>query len=198
MPSTYEIRAVFDQQTIVIYQAYAHNIAKPALEQQKFVSPFSFHRMTWIKPSFLWLMYRSHWGQKKSQEQVLAVRIKRSGWDKALSRGVLTHPEASVYANPADWEAQFNKAPVHIQWDTERTIRGAALNYYSIQVGISRQLIREYVDDWIVEIKDMTPTVTKIRKLLKAGKSKAARELLPKERVYQVKPETARNIMIGS
>jgi len=65
-------------------------------------------------------------------------------------------------------------------------------------LSISRQLIREYVDDWIVEIKDMTSTVTKIRKLLKSGKSKAARELLPKERVYPVEPETARNIMIGS
>ncbi|MBL8891477.1 MAG: DUF4291 family protein [Planctomycetaceae bacterium] len=30
-------------------------MAEPALKQQRFVAPFSFDRMTWIKPSFLWL-----------------------------------------------------------------------------------------------------------------------------------------------
>ena len=47
-----EIRATFDKETITVYQAYAANIALPAVKKQQFSAPFSFHRMTWLKPSF--------------------------------------------------------------------------------------------------------------------------------------------------
>ena len=90
MPAAHEIRADYDRDTIAIYQAYSPAIADAALKASRFVSPFSFHRMTWIKPSFLWLMHRSHWGQKGGQERVLAVRIKRTGWERGLSLAVLT------------------------------------------------------------------------------------------------------------
>ena len=64
MSKHYEIRADFDRETIVVYQAYNKAIALPAIETGTFQSPFSFNRMTWIKPSFLWLMARSNWGAK--------------------------------------------------------------------------------------------------------------------------------------
>lgn len=197
MTAEYEIRAHFNDDTIVIYQAYASHIAEPALRNQQFVSPFSFHRMTWIKPSFLWLMHRSNWGQKNGQQRTLAVHITRNGWEKALSLGVLTHPEPSIYPNPSEWETQFKNASVHIQWDTERSLRGSGLNRFSIQVGISRHLIHEFVGEWIVKIEDMSPTVAKIRQLLKAGKVKHAKRLLPPEREYAVDPSLGRGIQIS-
>lgn len=92
MPGLYEIRADYDSSTLVVYQAYPAAIAEPALERQRFVAPFSFERMTWIKPSFLWLMHRSNWGKKRGQERTLAVRIDRAGWEHALALGVLTSP----------------------------------------------------------------------------------------------------------
>ncbi len=187
MPKKYEIRANYDKDTIVIYQAYSPAIADPALKQQKFVTPFSFHRMTWIKPSFLWLMHRSNWGQKNGQQRILAVRITRTGWEKALSLGVLTHQNYPF--NSDKWRSQFKKAKVHIQWDTERSLRGAGMNYYSIQVGISRHLIQEYVDEWVVNIEDMSHTVAKIKQLLKSGKEKNAKRLIPPERIYPINPQ---------
>jgi hypothetical protein len=197
MAAEYEIRANYDKDTIVVYQAYGPAIAEPALEQQRFVSPFSFHRMTWIKPSFLWLMHRSNWGRKKGQEKTLAVRIKRTGWDKALSLGVLTHPESSVYPSPSEWERQFKSAQVHIQWDTERSLRGAGLNHFSIQVGVSRHLIGEFVDEWIVEIEDWSPTVAKIRQLIRSGREKSAKRLLLPEHVYPVDSRVGKRILIA-
>ena len=83
MSELYEIRATYDTKTITVYQAYNDAIADAALAAQIFVSPFSFHRMTWIKPSCLWLMERSNWGQKPGQERILAVNISRAGWDEA-------------------------------------------------------------------------------------------------------------------
>lgn len=196
MAKEFEIRADYDEETIVIYQAYPLTIADPAIKEQRFVSPFSFCRMTWIKPSFLWLMHRSHWGHKSGQERTLAVRIRRSGWDKALSLGVLTHPEQSVYPIPGEWDEKFKNAQVHIQWETERTLRGDTLNHDSLQVGISRHLIREFVDEWIVSIQDVSQTVVKIHQLLKTGHEKNAKRLLPPERVYPVDPQIGKRILI--
>jgi len=68
MPAPFEIRADFDRETIVVYQAFSPNLAGPALANQKFVAPFSFTRMTWIKPSFLWLMEQEASGAPQDRE----------------------------------------------------------------------------------------------------------------------------------
>lgn len=41
-----EIRAEYDKETITVYQAYNKQIALPAIANQRFMSPFSFKRMT--------------------------------------------------------------------------------------------------------------------------------------------------------
>lgn len=196
MTSLYEIRADYDRESIVVYQAYSSQIADAALKAQKFVAPFSFQRMTWIKPSFLWLMHRSNWGQKSGQTRILAVRIRREGWEKALSQGVLTSPEKQVYASGKTWEQEFNQASVHIQWDTERSPRGAALSCFSIQVGLSRHIIQEFVDEWIVGIKDLTPLVRKLNQIRKRS-SKSLKRYLPEEKVYLVPAEWGRKLLIS-
>jgi hypothetical protein len=196
MAAEREIRADYDRDTMAIYQAYCPAIADAAREAGKFVSPFSFHRMTWIKPSFLWLMHRSNWGQKSGQERILCVRVKRSGWEKALSLAVLTSFVPKVFANPDEWAERFEAAQIHLQWDPERSLRGAGLPYYSIQVGLSRHIIREYVDEWVVGIEDITPRVRKIYDLLQSGQADKAKRLLPPERVYPVAAELGRRLLI--
>ncbi len=177
-------------------QAYNKNIAVPAIKNNKFEKPFSFNRMTWLKPSFLWLMERSAWGNKPNQNYILGIKIKRECWEKALSLGVLTHPDKDIYFNGQEWEKQFKDAKVHIQWDPERTLRGGKLQERTIQVGISRFLITEYNDKWICEIVDFTPLVFKINALRKAGKYREAKRLLPIEKVYPISMEIGRKIGI--
>jgi hypothetical protein len=196
MPKQYEIRADYDAQSILVYQAYAAAIALPALKAQRFVPPFSFNRMTWIKPSFLWLMERSNWGQKSGQEYILGIRIKRSGWEEALSLAILTHPERSIYKNAEDWRAAFDQAVVIVQWDPERSIRGATLPYDSVQVGLSRHIIHRYVEEWILTIQDYTPLAKKIKGFLKAGEGEKAKKLLPQERIYPVDEPIGRRLLL--
>lgn len=190
----YEIRADYDKQSIVMYQAYPKSIALPALQQNRFVPPFSLTRMSWIKPSFPWLMERSHWGQKSGQEMILAVRIKRQGWEEALSHAVLTHFDPHVYRNHDDWHAQFEKALVHVQWDPERSLRGKSLSVKSIQIGLSRHIIERYVSDWTLTIQDMTPLVRKMYRLLQEGQETKAKSFLPRERIYPLDPTLSRRI----
>jgi hypothetical protein len=197
LPAEREIRADFDRDTIVVYQAYSPAIADAALRANRFVAPFSFHRMTWIKPSFLWLMHRSRWAGKSGQERVLAVRITREGWEKALSSAVLTSFDGSLFRSPEDWDRQFRSASVHLQWDTERSLRGAPLPYFSIQVGLSRQVIGEYVEDWVTGLEDLTGRVRKMYGLIQSGQAEKARRYLPPERVYPVPPVLANRLVIG-
>tara|TARA_R100000750_G_scaffold61040_1_gene51208 strand:+ start:365 stop:970 length:606 start_codon:yes stop_codon:yes gene_type:complete len=189
-----QIRADFNRNSIVVYQAYRDDIAKPTLEKGRFIAPFSWNRMTWIKPSFLWMMARSNWAQKSGQENVLAIRITREGWEKALSLGVLTSFEPSTHGNPNQWREHFDQSKVHIQWDPERTIHGKKLDQRSIQVGLSRHIIKEFTEEWILEIQDYTPLVNKIRSLYLQGETQRAKKLLPQEKVYLVEESIAKSL----
>jgi hypothetical protein len=194
MPLLRQIRADFDAATIVVYQAYRPAIADAALAAGRFVAPFSFTRMTWIKPSLLWLMHRSNWARKSGQERILAVRLTRTGWEQALAQAMLTAPEPAIHGGDGAWTAAFDAASVHVQWDPERSLRGAALNHYSIQVGVGRALIRAYAEDWVVGLTDLTPTVHKIATLVRAGQTAKAQRLLPPERPYPLDANIARRI----
>lgn len=194
---TQEIRADYDRTSIVVYQAYGTPIGRPAVEHGRFVPPFSRNRMTWIKPSFLWLMARSGWARKPGQEMVLAVRITRDGWEEALAQAVLTHADRRVHRDAAEWRAEFRRATVHVQWDPERTLDGRPQDRRSIQVGLSRHVIDRYADEWTVGIEDLTPLVRRIRALLDEGRTSRARDLLPPERAYPAGPEIAARIGAG-
>ena len=182
MPGMREVRADFDDRTIVVYQAYSPAVADAALAAGTFVAPFSFTRMTWIKPSLLWLMHRSNWARKPGQERILAVRISRAGWEQALSEAVLTTG------------AGLARARVHVQWDPERSLRGAPLNHYSIQVGIGRELIRAYAGEWVVGLSDLTPVVRKVAALVQTGRGAEAQRLLPAERPFPLAPGIAHRL----
>jgi hypothetical protein len=194
--NTHEIRADYDKRSIIVYQAYPKAIALPAVHNNRFVPPFSLNRMTWIKPSFLWLMERSNWGLKPGQEMILAICITRQGWEEALSQAILTSYDPRVNRHYDEWTAQFEQALVHVQWDPERTLRGKSLPVNSIQVGLSRHIIEKYVNEWTIEIRDATPFVRKIHGLLQEGQEAKARGFLPKEHVYPLNQALAQRVGI--
>ena len=85
-----QVRAAFNSDHLTVYQAFRPDIAEAAVAAGTLVAPFSLDRMTWIKPSFTWMMYRSGWATKPGQERVLAVRIARSAFDRALASSCLS------------------------------------------------------------------------------------------------------------
>jgi len=56
------------------------------LQRGFFGGASSLERMSWVKPNFLWMMYRSDRGRSPNQEVVLAVRLRRTFFD-SLRRG---------------------------------------------------------------------------------------------------------------
>jgi hypothetical protein len=179
-----QIRARYTANTITVYQAYSLQIAAPAVAAGRFVAPFKRDRMTWIKPSFRWMMYRCGWATKPGQERVLAVDITRDGFEWALERACLSHYDRDVHSDHADWSRRLKTSAVRVQWDPERSLRLAALPHRSLQLGLSGEAVERYADEWTVAIRDVTPTVARIRNLVEAGELDAATAHLPAEHAY--------------
>jgi hypothetical protein len=114
------IRAAYTTERVTVYQAYAAQIADAAVRAGAFVAPFSRDRMTWIKPSFGWMMHRSGWAAKPGQERVLAIEITRGGFEWALAHACLSHYEPGTHDSPQAWMAMRDASPVRVQWDPDR------------------------------------------------------------------------------
>jgi Domain of unknown function (DUF4291) len=164
------IRGAFSENTVRVYQAYRPEIAKPALEAGTFIPPFSMGRMTWIKPSFNWMMYRCGFGRKVGQEVVLGIDITRAGFEWSLEHAVLSHYDPSIHSSYNDWQSGLAEAPVRIQWDPERDWRLKALkDIRAIQIGLAGEAVTKYVSEWIVHLEDLTPIAHRIADALQRG-----------------------------
>ncbi|BCK70326.1 hypothetical protein Srufu_042790 [Streptomyces libani subsp. rufus] len=178
------IRALYTERTVTVYQAYSPALGLPAARDGRFPAAWKRERMTWIKPSFLWMMYRCGWGAKADQETVLAVEIERDGFDWALRNACLSHYDTGEHADRAAWQRELKGAPARVQWDPERDLGLRALPYRSLQLGLSGEASRRYADEWTVAIRDVTPLAREVHARVRAGETAAAAALLPEERPY--------------
>jgi Domain of unknown function (DUF4291) len=191
------IRALYDNNTITVYQAFNKTIAETSVEYQSFISPpFKKERMTWIKPSFLWMMYRSGWATKENQEHILAIKIKQKGFEWALQNASLSHFDNSIHSSYYNWKEELKKSPARIQWDPEKDILLQPLPYRSIQIGLASVAVEKYVSDWIVQIDDITEYCKQIQQLILDNKITQAQHLLPIEQIYPLPESIA--LMINS
>lgn len=190
----HQIRASPTAGTVTVYQAYSAALGVPAARDGRFPPAWKRERMTWIKPSFLWMMYRCGWATKAGQETVLAVEITRAGFDRALREACLSHYVPAVHPDRAAWREALRAAPARVQWDPERDLHLNPLPYRSLQLGLSGTASRAYADEWTVSIRDVTPLVREIHGLLRSGAGggpgaeAAARALLPVETPYPAGP----------
>jgi hypothetical protein len=192
------IRALHTESTVTVYQAYAPHLGLPAARDGRFPAAWKRDRMTWIKPSFLWMMYRCGWGAKEGQETVLAVEITREGFEWALGRSCLSHYERGLHPDQAAWKRALKAAPARVQWDPERDLRLRPLPYRSLQLGLSGEAARRYADEWTVSITDVTPLAHEIHALVRRDELDAAARLLPEERPYPAGDELLSHLRIRS
>ena len=139
--------------------------------------------MTWIKPSFLWMMYRAGWGEKdEGQCRILAVNITHEGFAWALEHSCGSRPPPELTAE--EWKAMKNRIPVRIQWDPERDLHHAPLPHRAIQIGLTGEAVQRYCAEWIVSIEDVTELARAIHGRVRADKIQDAEAMLPIERPY--------------
>lgn len=145
---------------IFVYQAFNDSIADYAITHQKFGGPnYSFNRMTWIKPNFLWMMYRSGWAEKDShQSRIVAIEMSFEGFEQLLTEGVLTSYVPSV-GDETTWREQLNRSNVRIQWDPDHDVKGEKLKRRAVQIGIKNEALQRFNNEFIQSIQDITAFV---------------------------------------
>ncbi|MDJ0346244.1 DUF4291 domain-containing protein [Streptomyces sp. H10-C2] len=185
----HRIRALHTATTVTVYQAYPPAIGLPAARTGRFPAAWQRTRMTWIKPSFLWMMYRCGWGGKEDQETVLAVEITREGFEWALRHACLSHYERGLHTDLAAWKRDLKRAPARVQWDPERDLFLRPLPHRSLQLGLTGEAARRYADEWTLTITDVTPLAQEIHAHVRDGDLTAAERLLPAEVPYPAAEE---------
>jgi hypothetical protein len=188
------ILAHYDDETIIVYQAYSPQIGRFALEHRCFGGSFSYSRMSWIKPNFLWMMYRSDWGRAFNQETILAIRLRRAFFDSILAQAVASSFVPELYPSHEAWQAAVRGSSVRLQWDPDHLPSGEPCERRAIQLGLRGELLEAYGKREAMEIMDMTDFVANQRAHLNSWRTPGLL-LMPIERVYRpIVPEVPARI----
>ncbi len=181
--SSRAILAQFDAGSVVVYQAYNARIGHYAARHDRFSGDFRLSRMSWIKPNFLWMMYRSGWGSKPDQEVTLAIRLRRTAFDAILAAAVHSTHVDEVYGTSEDWQHAVAGSDVRLQWDPDHGPSGNPVERRAIQLGMRGDTLVRYAGDWLLGIEDISDFVHDQRDHARAP----YRDLLtPREEVYPV------------
>ncbi len=183
------ILAQFDDEAIIVYQAYRPEIGRFAVEHGYFGGEFSYNRMSWIKPNFLWMMYRSDWGRSQGQEVVLAIRLRRTFFDSLLERAVPSTFIPELFESHDAWKAAVARSDVRLQWDPDHDPSGGKLERRAIQLGLRGKTLEAYGKHATLEIVDMSDFVAQEREFI--GEWRSGKLRTPAERVYPPKSVTA-------
>jgi len=180
-----QIIGQFDNESIIVYQAFNPAIVDYAVKNQKFGgNHYSFNRMTWIKPNFMWMMYRAGWAQKINQERIVAIRITKNGFEEILSNAVHSSYKDHIYENRESWKVKLATLEVRLQWDPDHDPLGNKLERKAIQLGFKGDLVKRFNEEWILEIEDITPFVLKQKDNAIGDFSQLT---VPSEDVYELK-----------
>lgn len=163
-----EIRAIHDEETIRVYQAYNKDIATAACRVNSFHGPleqgiWSASRMTWIKPSAVWMAYRCGWTVMKDKNQgaVLALDLSKPRFLDLLKTAMLSHGSEA---------GATRDNPVVVQWDPERLMcidteqlkekdvyTTSIQQMRSIQIGLRGKGVEMLLDpSFVLKITDVT------------------------------------------
>jgi hypothetical protein len=126
----------------VVYQAFNSKIADYAVKFQKFNGNEAYNetRMTWIKTNFLWMMYRCGWAQKKNQERVLAIWLKREAFERILKRAVGLKDDPTMTSQSFEQSKnQKHTKPwsVRLQWDPGKYVSSPYNAYQNLLRSLS-------------------------------------------------------------
>jgi|SRR5215831_2879225 len=177
------ILAQYDADFVIVYQAYKPSIGNWAVRNQHLGGPdFSYSRMSWIKPNFLWMMYRSNWGTKSDQQVTLVLRLQRTFFETILEDAVESSFSPTLHASKEAWKSALESSEVRLQWDPDHDPHGRPEERRAIQLGLRGELLRRMGQEALLEVFDLSDFVFDQRKKVQASELRDLQT--PKERVY--------------
>ncbi len=176
------ILAHYDDRSVIVYQAYRPSIGHYAAQHGKFGGDFSYSRMSWVKPNFLWMMYRSGWGTKEGQEITLGLRLRREFFDSLLAQAIPSSWDRERFDTEKVWSQAVTASLVRLQWDPDHHPKGAKLERRAIQLGLRGPALEAFGQRELLEVLDLSEFVAEQRSQLASAGASALQT--PRERVY--------------
>lgn len=190
-----QIYAAYDDEGVYVYQAFKPEIVVAALEKGTFGAGFGMDRMTWIKPSFAWMLYRSGYASKSRQEAILKIKLSHDGFLVILRESVETSYNPHIFESEDVWRRTLKASVVRHQWDPERYLTlGKHPNRRAIQIGISGWTVEKYVNAWIIGLEEVTALAGAVKAAHQARKPFPS---VPDERVYPVYDALAQRLGVS-
>ena len=152
--------------------------------------------MTWIKPSKVWMAYRSGFTllKDKNQSRILALDLSRPQFELLLMQAKLSshREEESSRGEHKNNETSCRNSNVVVQWDPERVmtlVDGATdhknvftsrlQNIRSIQIGLRGTSVEALLDpELVLKITDVTPDFRNALSALQNGNVEEANSAL--------------------
>lgn len=182
-----QVRAHFNDDGIVVYQAFKHQTVAYAANHGTFGQGFGFDRWSWIKPSFAWMLYRSQYASKHRMDGIARVWLSHEGFELILKQAISTYWEPQLHDTEQHWCQALAHSDVRYQWDPERDLAGYKRPARAIQLGLTGQTLHDYVEQWILRVEDATPLALSVGQAVRQ-KSKTFPQVL-EEREYPLSAE---------
>ncbi|RFS15694.1 DUF4291 domain-containing protein [Emticicia sp. C21] len=177
------------EDNIIVYQAFNPSIARYAIIHQKFGGEhYSFNRMSWIKPGFLWMMHRAGWASKDHQQHILAITISQIHFEEILKQATISSFDDALFDSREKWQQELAKTQVRLQWDPDHDPYGNKIARKAIQLGLKGEILRKFCTDWIIKIDDITPFVKEQYEYVKSKRLDALQ--VPVEEVIEIMDES--------
>lgn len=155
-----QIIACKQDENIIVYQAFNPQIANYAVAHQHFGgTAYSFNRMSWIKPGFLWMMYRAGWASKEHQQNILAITLPLVHFKTILQQATISSYKQELFATQQIWKDELDKTEVRLQWDPDHDPYGNKQERKAIQLGMKGNLLKKFCTEWVQKIEDITSFV---------------------------------------
>ena len=119
-----------------------------------------------------------------AREAIKRGTFGRNAFDFLVQNAIMSTYKEDMGISYAEWKEQIKKSDIRCQWDPERDVFGNPLKYRSIQLGLRGEAVKKFVNEWIVNISDVTDYVKELSKKKNSGEDISL--LLPKEKIYIV------------
>lgn len=167
---------------IIVYQAFNPFIADYAVKNQRFGgSNYNFDRMSWIKPNFLWMMYRAGWAMKEHQQHILAIWFPLERFTEIYKSAVHSSFQSDIYQTERNWKELLQSSEVRLQWDPDHDPNGKKIERRAVQLGLRGETLRRFGTEWVTKIENITDFVK--NEYQKVVVSNLEELILPKEDV---------------
>eukprot|EP01013_Petalomonas_cantuscygni_P015922 TRINITY_DN32847_c0_g1_i1.p1 TRINITY_DN32847_c0_g1~~TRINITY_DN32847_c0_g1_i1.p1 ORF type:complete len:266 (-),score=8.30 TRINITY_DN32847_c0_g1_i1:664-1461(-) len=196
MSEGHDFVAEWNEGGVCVYQAYNDAIADWAVAHQRLGGPdgiFAPTRMTWFKPSFAWVLYRSGYASKHNQTRVLKLTLPHEALASLLSE-CQCRPGGGGSLGRVQWDPARDLLAPEPKDNVPRRMQWAR----AIQIGVAGRLAAQYASavSRVVDVTDIARQVGSVHKLLRSRRvatQEAGRQALrvlqqsgalPQERPY--------------